>query len=389
MPAVEDDFLSKDRLRGWSSYNPNATIEEGAQPMGGQSSSTQTQQSQTAPWEAAQPMLQSILGQLSNGLNSTGLTAAETGALNTLQSNAAKGNPYAGQIGEYAQSLLSGGGADAQAGNLRDNLGAFRSQLTPYANGNMVGNNPALAAQLAQIQTDVANSVNGQFAAAGRDFSGANQMAYGRGVAAAEAPVIAAQYNQDVANQIAAANTLYNAGNTTSGALSGLQQNYLANQGQGVAAAQSALDAQNYGANATLAAEAQRRGIPVQALGLLANIGVPIAGLGQQSSGTSTGTQQMSGADQFAKIAGGIGSLLTAYNKSDVRLKEDIARVGTLFDGTPVYGYRYKGAPAYHIGLMAQDVEKVAPHAVIEINGYKAVDYRAATETSRRIHETG
>jgi hypothetical protein len=165
-----------------------------------------------------------------------------------------------------------------------------------------------------------------------------------------------------------------------------MQQNYVGNQGQGTAAAQSALDAQNYGANATLAAEAQRRGIPVQALSLLAQIGVPIAQLGTQSSGTTQGTQQMSGADQFGKIASGIGSLLT---KSDMRLKEDIAPVGTLFDGTPVYGYRYKGAPAYHIGLMAQDVEKTTPDAVIEINGYKAVDYRAATEASRRIHEAG
>jgi hypothetical protein len=356
--------------------------------MGGQSSSTQTQQSQTAPWAAAQPMLQGILAQLNTGLNNTGLTAAETGAINTLQSNAANGNPYAGQIDAYAKSLLGGGGADAQAGNLQANLDAFRSQLTPYANGGMVGNNPALAAQLEQIRNDVANSVNGQFAAAGRDFSGANLMAYGRGVAAGQAPVIAAQYNQDVANQIAAANALYGAGNTTAGALSGLQQNYLANQGQGVTAAQSALDARNYGANATLAAEAQRRGIPVQALGLLAQIGIPIAGLGSQSSGTSTKTEQMSGADQFGKIAGGITNLLS-FTKSDMRLKEDIAQVGTLFDGTPVYGYRYKGAPAYHIGLMAQDVEKTAPHAVIEINGYKAVDYRAATEASRRIREVG
>lgn len=32
--------------------------------MGGKSSTTQAQQSQTAPWEAAQPMLQGILGQL-------------------------------------------------------------------------------------------------------------------------------------------------------------------------------------------------------------------------------------------------------------------------------------------------------------------------------------
>jgi len=68
---------------------------------------------------------------------------------------------------------------------------------------------------------------------------------------------------------------------------------------------------------------------------------------------------------------------------------EEIEPVGTLFDGTPAYGYRYRGAPAYHIGLMAQDVEKTTPGAVIEINGYKAVDYRAATEASRKIHEAG
>ena len=283
--------------------------------MGGQSTTTQTQQSQTAPWQASQPLLQGILSQASSGLSNTGLTGAETGALDTLQQNAARGNPYAGQIGGYAQSLFGGGGANAQAPAVQGNLQTLQSYLTPYANGSMIGSNPALNAQLAQIQTDVGNSVNGQFAAAGRDFSGANQMAYGRGVAAAEAPVIAAQYNQDVSNRMAAANALYGAGNTTANTLAGMQQQYLANQGQGVTAAQSALDAQNYGANATLAEEAQRRGIPLQALGLLAQIGTPIGQLGQQSNGTSTGTQEMSGADQFAKIAGGINSLLSPFSK--------------------------------------------------------------------------
>ena len=352
--------------------------------MGGQSSSTQTQQSQSTPWAAAQPMLQSILGQIGSGLNNTGLTGAETGALDQLSQNAARGNPYAGQIGGYAQSLLGGGGANAQAGKVQSNLDALNGRLSPYASGSMVGNNPALAAQLAQIQNDVAGSVNSQFAAAGRDLSGANQMAYARGVAAGQAPVLAAQYNQDVNNQINAANALYNAGNTTANTLAGMQQNYLANQGQGVSAAQSALDAQNYGANATLAAEAQRRGIPFQALSLLAQIGVPIAGLGTQSTGTTTGTQQMAGAQQFGTIASGINNLLR-FVPSDERLKEDIVAVGALFDGTPVYRYRYKGAPACHIGLLAQDVERTTPTAVIEINGYKAVDYRAATEPSREM----
>jgi hypothetical protein len=81
------------------------------------------------------------------------------------------------------------------------------------------------------------------------------------------APTIANQYNQNVQNQQGAAGNLYNAGNTNAGILSGLQQQNLANQGQGVTARQ-ALDAQNAGANATLAGGSGARGIPVQALGL-------------------------------------------------------------------------------------------------------------------------
>jgi hypothetical protein len=333
-------------------------------------------------------MLQAILAQIGSGLNNTGLTTAEAGALDQLLQNAAKGNPYTGQIDAYAQSLLNGGGANVQAGNVQSNLDALNGRLQPYASGSMIGSNPALAQQLAQIQTDVTNNINSQFAAAGRDLSGANQMAYARGIAAGQAPVIAAQYNQDVGNQINAANALYNAGNTTANTLSGMQQNHIANQGQGVAAAQSAIDAQNYGANATLAAEAQRRGIPVQALSLLTQIGVPIAGLGQQSSGTTNGTQQMSGAQQFSTLANGIGGLLR-YWPSDARLKEDIVAVGALFDGTPVYSYRYRGEPVFQIGLLAHEVERMTPSAVIEINGYKAVDYRAATERSRKAAEVG
>jgi hypothetical protein len=363
--------------------------------MGGTSTTSQTQQSQTAPWEAAQPMLQGILGQLGPLVQNSGLSPTESGAISQLSQNAAQGNPYASQIGSFAGNLLSGGGADAQAPNLQSGLSTLRSQLTPYADGSMIGNNPALQAQLAQIASDTTNQVNSQFAAAGRDGSGMNQQTLARGIAQGEAPVIAGQYNQDVANQLGAANALYGAQNSTSGLLSGLTQQGLANQLQGVTSSQDALNAQNYTPQQQLALAQLAQSIPAQNLGLLAQIGVPIAGLGQQTSGTTQGTQQMSGAQQFGTIAGGVGNLLKGaasvwpFLPSDRRLKEDIEPVGALFDGTPVYGYRYKGAPAYHIGLMAQDVEKATPAAVVEINGYKAVDYRAATEASRQIHGGG
>lgn len=356
--------------------------------MGGTSSTAQTQNSTTNPWAPAQGDLTGILGQVGQNLNNTGVTGTENNALNSTVANANNYSAnYAPQIGANATNLLNGGGANNQAGAVQGGFNTFQQQMTPYANGSMIGNNPALQAQLAQIQTDVGNSVNGQFAAAGRDFSGANQMAYGRGVASGEAPVIAAQYNQDVANQMGASNALYNGSNTNSGILSGMQNQFNANQQQGTQASGDALNAQNTGANAALQAEAQRRNIPVQALGLLAQIGIPIAGLGGQSTGTSTGTNTMSGAQQFQTIASGIGNLMPKvnFNVSDRRAKEDIAQVGTLFDGTPVYRFRYIGQPAFHIGLMAQDIEKTMPEAVGQIGPYKAVDYKLATDRALEI----
>lgn len=277
--------------------------------MGGKSSQTQSSNSTTAPWEPAQPALKGILDQLNPLIQNAGLSGTAQGALNELTANAQQGNPFAGQINDFATNLLSGGGANAQAGNVQTGLDAYRDQLTPYASGSMIGNNPALQAQLDTIMSDVGNSINSQFAAAGRDMSGANQQAYGRGVAQGIAPILANQYNQDVSNQINAAGQLYGAGNTTAGILSGMNQQGLTNQLQGVTTANDALAAQNYTPTQLLNIEQLKKSMPAETLGLLAQIGIPIAGLGGETKGTSTGTQKMSGAQQFATIASGLGNV--------------------------------------------------------------------------------
>lgn len=346
--------------------------------MGGKSEQTTTQSATTSPWLPAQGTLNNILGQVNTQLGNTNPNATENNAFNQLSANAGAGNPFSGQITSLTNNLFSGGGAMDQAGKISQALDAYKSQLTPFASGSMVGNNPALADQLHQIQTDVTGDVNSQFAAAGRDFSGANQQALARGVAAGQAPVIAAQYNQDVANQLGAANSLYNASNSTAGLLSGLQQQKLANQSQGITTAQSALDAQNYGPMQQLAIESQKRGIPMQNLGLLAQIGIPIAGLGSQSTGQSNTENQMSGAQQFSLITGGLKNLF-----SDRRLKTDIEPIGKTNDGKlTIYRYRYVGHPEFHIGFMADEVEKHSPEAVSEAFGFKTVDYNLATQNA-------
>lgn len=65
---------------------------------------------------------------------------------------------------------------------------------------------------------------------------------------------------------------------------------------------------------------------------------------------------------------------------SDRRIKTDISEVGRLNNGLPVYTFRYKAGGPPQIGLMAQDVEKVNPRAVAEIDGVKHVNYAMAVQ---------
>ena len=106
------------------------------------------------------------------------------------------------------------------------------------------------------------------------------------------------------------------------------------------------------------------------------------ADLANNSASANMWNALMGGAGAAASGAGGIASGISSLAAlfSDERLKEDIAPVGELFDGTNVYAYRYKGDPTPRIGLMAQEVEQTRPDAVHEIGGFKAVDYGKATE---------
>jgi hypothetical protein len=67
---------------------------------------------------------------------------------------------------------------------------------------------------------------------------------------------------------------------------------------------------------------------------------------------------------------------------SDIRMKENINPVGVLPNGLNIYEFDYKpefkdiAGHGKHIGVMAQEVEKVIPYAVIQANnGYKMVNY--------------
>jgi hypothetical protein len=103
------------------------------------------------------------------------------------------------------------------------------------------------------------------------------------------------------------------------------------------------------------------------------------ANLGMQQRSNqvaASGANAQAQAGYTSGIFQGLGSLGGGFAAaSDIRLKENIRRVGSTDGGLPVYTYNYKGHNTTQMGVMAQDVEKVNPEAVTEMNGFKAVYY--------------
>lgn len=101
----------------------------------------------------------------------------------------------------------------------------------------------------------------------------------------------------------------------------------------------------------------------LQAGGLVANTG-------QRSRSTGGGP---STAGSIASAVGGIASIF-----SDRRLKRDVEKVGEFPDGLGVYRYRYVGQNNMRIGVMADEVAELRPHASgPDKHGFATVDYGA------------
>jgi hypothetical protein len=99
------------------------------------------------------------------------------------------------------------------------------------------------------------------------------------------------------------------------------------------------------------------------------------AGIRQRAEQARLGEMQVGqqragmGLDFLTKGVGLAAGLL-----SDRRAKEDIELVGKE-NGYNIYEFNYKGKEGRYRGVMAQEVEKIKPEAVIEVNGVKTVNY--------------
>ena len=73
------------------------------------------------------------------------------------------------------------------------------------------------------------------------------------------------------------------------------------------------------------------------------------------------------------------------FQLSDRRMKENIREVGHLHSVLPIYEYNYRGSQHVRRGLLAQDVEKIIPSAVIDFGKFKAVNYDRAIEVAEKF----
>lgn len=300
------------------------------------------------------------------------ITPDQMTAFKQLKSNAGEGNPFTPQIGALAERTL-GYDNSGNKGMVSDAYKGLQDNLGKYASGGYldVMNNPELRAMMDTVAQDAQERINRSFQGMGRARSATNQEALGRGITEAQLPLLLDQFNRQQANQIAAAQALYGAGGDTAARLSDLDKFGVDLASSGIALGDKALEARDYAPNRILNLDQQIQQLPYENLALLGSLLLPAAGLGGTTN--TTGSSKSSG---------------FGISLSDERAKENIEEVGKLADGQKVYAYNYKGDPdeRTHIGLMAQEVEKVKPEAVGEFaNGLKGVDYGMATERAAQI----
>jgi hypothetical protein len=237
-------------------------------------------------------------------------------------------------VGAYADALgLSGADGNARAKAAFANNPGFTTQLDTglraidrgaAARGMLTSGNTLAAEQ--KYGTDLANNSWSQY------LSGFSPMFSLAGTGAAGIGSV----------NTAAAGTNYDAGKT--------KADYGWRQMTGIGDANAAADMANYNASAN------------------------------QFGALMGGVNMLSGMMGFNN--GGLGKMIGV---SDERVKDDVKKVGELAGGLTLYSFKYKDDDTRHVGVMAQEVEKVDPDAVVDVGGgLKGVDYGRVTDRAEK-----
>lgn len=352
----------------------------------------QSQQSQTQPWSAAMPLVNSLLSKY--GTQSTDVTGSQSSAINNLLSSTSALPDFTGQATNAVNSIFNTSNAP-QVGTLQDAYSTLKSNLGSTASGANLNpySTPGFSDAINTAIADATNATKGVYAGSGRDPSGAGSFAgsLARGITQGISPTIASQYNQNYQNMVNANNSLMTGASNTASGINSLNTSQVGTLLSGLSGASSIPGLATQNATTQLGAANTAYGLPYSNLSQLLQPSLALAGLGSSSSGSGTSTQTSSPSilDTItggSKAAGaGLGALSALMMLSDRRAKTHVAKVGKLHDGQDVYSFRYRGSPKTEIGLMAQDVEKRDPGAVVEIGGLKHVNYGRALAPAARV----
>lgn len=322
--------------------------------MGG-STKTATSTSETEPWSEQIPFLK-------YGMDEAARLYQQEGPQFYPGSTVA---PFSAE-----QNQAFGLGTDrALSGNAT--MGAAEGFAQDTLSGKYLNSNPYDDAVFQNIQSKVMPAVNSQFMNSGRTGSNLHGDTMTRALTESYAPYASQQYNMglDRMGQAASMAPVFAANDYQD--LAALEAIGMQKQGLGQRELDDAVKRYSY-----------YQDLPYNKLGQFLN------NIGGNYGGTVTSQTPYYQPSMFGQIAGaGMGLLGTAGQLgmfSDARVKENINRVGSLNDGTPVYSYRYKWGGPEQIGVMAQDVEGRYPHVVSRTaEGVRMVDYGALSEAVR------
>jgi hypothetical protein len=391
-----------------AAYNKALNLNNYSNPFGSQ----QSQQIGTDPNTGAPIYNTSVTAnpQLQSALNSLLGEAGQSGAINAQAQSGING--LFGNFGNLNQSLGGLGSQysalSPQYSALSQGLGSLAGQLNQgqAAAAQQQGQNAAYAAQTQYLDPQFSQqkeSLDASLANSGltpgseaynnamTNYNNTKQQAYSN--AQNQAIMTGSQIGaQNLQNQIAGINT--------QAGLYGQQAGLLGNQA-GLLGAQAGLYGQmgsNLGQQGSLLGQSVGIGqVPYSNLQSIASMIPGYSGTGQsgaspadiaglynnqyQSQLANYNAGQASSNNTMSGLFGLGSAGLLAYGLSDRRAKRNIRRVGTFPNGLPVYSYRYAWEPenVVHIGFMADEVRKVAPHAVLRgADGFDRVCYRMA-----------
>jgi hypothetical protein len=389
-----------------AAFNKALNLNNNSNPFGSQQSTqVGTDPTTGAPiyntTVSANPQLQNALsGLLGSAGNSSGVNQNSIQALGQLNDNLSNIAGVQQQNAGWQSQFASA------AGGLAPQYAALAGQLSPNAarDAQQQGQNAAYAAQTQYLDPQFSQqkeSLDAQLANQGLtpgsqaynnamlNYNNQKQQAYSN--AQNQSILTGSQIGtQNLNNQINGINTKAGLIGNQAG-LFGLGSQILGGANASLGAA-----AGTYGQNAGLYGQQVGIGqLPYSNLNTIAGMIPGYSGTGQSSAAPAdiaglynnqyqsqlagSNASQSSSNSMMSGLFGLGSSALMGYMMSDRRAKRDIKRVGTFPNGLPVYTYRYIGDKVLHLGFMADEVRKVAPHAVLQgADGFDRVNYRLA-----------